>query len=492
MADLLGEGVAAIVSVPAAGRAHPRRMMPPVVPAADHGGVTEPDRDLAAGRMLAAVPLRFRARAAAVLRNRAGGVLLHILGELGRVQIFDRSMTLAAQAFTSVFPLLIMLGALLGGRAGEHLDDLVRLPDASARLMGEALSGSRSNAFGLAGCLIVILSATGLARALVRAYRMVWRVPGRRAGAASTGWQIGTVLLLAGFLIAARLLSGLTGTMPAPRIGAVVLAGLADIALAVLLPRILLGPVVPWRRLLPAGATFALIMVGVRAAGTIYLPRALQSSTDRYGTIGLAFTYIGWLYVLSFCLLLSAVLGRAITRPWSLPDAAQVEGEHHLGEAHDQAADAGHQHQGAERQRGCDDEDGSGRDGDHDHDHEYGTLGAVGGNGRRHQGQPAEDPGGREDDCQHGQAGDQVPHAEQPGDQRQEADDAGQQVPADAATGGQERHDDPDQAGEQQPDAGERGHDPQREVRPDQHGEPERHRAQAGEQNGPPGEGQRA
>lgn len=391
--------------------------MPPVVPAADHGGMTEPDRDLTAGKMLAAVPVRFRPPAAAVLRNRAGGMLPHIVGELGRVQIFDRSMTLAAQAFTSVFPLLIMLGALLGGRAGEHLDDLVRLPDASARLMGEALNGSRSNAFGLAGSLIVILSATGLARALVRAYRIVWEVPGRRAGAASTGWQIGTVLLLAGVLIAARLLSGLTGAMPAPRVGTVILAGLADIALAVLLPRILLGPVVPWRRLLAAGATFALAMTGVRAAGTIYLPRALESSTDRYGTIGLAFTYIGWLYVLSFCLLLCAVLGRAITRPRSLPHTAQTEREHQFGEADDQAADAGHQDQGAERQGGCDDEDGSGRNGDHAHDHEHGTLGAVGRDGRHHQGQPTEDPGGGEDDRQHGQSGDQVPQAEQPGDQ---------------------------------------------------------------------------
>jgi len=47
---------------------------------------------------------------------------------------------------------------------------------------------------------------------------------------------------------------------------------------------------------------------------------------DTYGTIGLAFTYLGWLYVVSCCLLLSTVLGRvfgdALDRrpPGAVPD----------------------------------------------------------------------------------------------------------------------------------------------------------------------------
>jgi membrane protein len=387
--------------------------------------VTEPD-ELDSGKVLAALPGRLRPRAELVLGRRAGTVLLHTAGELARVQIFDRSMTLAAQAFTSVFPLLIMVGTLLGERARDDLDDLLRLPDPSARLLDDALGGAGSNAFGVAGSLIVILSATGLARALVRAYRVVWRVPGRRAGAAATGWQIGSVLLLAGFLVGIRLLGGLAGMLPAPRVGTVVVTALADVALAALLPRILLGPVVPWRRLLLVGVLFAAVMVGVRAGGSVYLPMALRSSADRYGTIGLAFTYIGWLYVLSFCLLLCAVLGgvlhaaldpagataggpalrpgrtgpaaprpasgegpggRSAPRPVpgagpggrSAPGPATGAGrggpsalqpaddERHdqLGEADHQAADAGEQDQGGERQLRGDDQHRSGQHRDH-------------------------------------------------------------------------------------------------------------------------------
>jgi membrane protein len=327
--------------------------------------------------ILDAVPRRLRPRAALILGNRIGAALLRTAGESVRVQIFDRSMTLAAQAFTSIFPLLIMLGALFGDRARERLNDLVRLPEDSALLVHEALNGSRSNAFGVLGSLIVVLSATGLARALTRAYRTTWSIRGGRAGAAATGWQIGTVLLLVAFLIGARLLARLADLLPAPGIARTLLTLLADGVLAILLPRVLLGPVVPRDRLLLGGAVFGILMIGVRAGGAVFLPRALQSSTERYGTIGLAFTYIGWLYALSFCLLLAAVLGGVLAemtgyrsdgrpRGFRTPRRhrpTEHEGQDDLGETDDQAAGAGEQDQQSQRQAGHEEEDRADHDG---------------------------------------------------------------------------------------------------------------------------------
>jgi membrane protein len=282
-------------------------------PVADHDGVTEPERSFTAGSVLAAVPRRLRPGAALILGNRAGALLLDTAGELLRVQIFDRAMTLAAQAFTSIFPILIMMGTIFGHRARDELDDVLQVPDSSARLIDEALSGSRSNAFGVAGSLIVIISATGLARALTRSYRAIWSVPGRRGGAIATAWQIGTILLLVVFMVGARLLGRLGDLLPAPHVTGAALTLVADVALALLLPRILLGPGLHRARLLLSAVIFGVAMIGVREVGTVYLPRALQSSADRYGTIGLAFTYIGWLYVLSFCLLVCAVAGGVLT-----------------------------------------------------------------------------------------------------------------------------------------------------------------------------------
>jgi len=259
------------------------------------------------------VPQWLRPRAAVLLGSRTGRLLLRATGELARVQIFDRSMILAAQAFTSIVPLVIMMAALAGPGLRADLADLLRLPEPGQRLVREALGGSRSNAFGIAGCLIVVISATSLTRALIRAYREVWSVRDRPHGPAATGRQLGGVLTLVVFVLVLRLLGWLTSVSPLPRATGLLGALLTDAVLAASLPRMLLGRSVPRVRALVAGGTFAVLMVGVRAVGAVYLPRALQSSADRYGTFGLAFTYIGWLYVVSFCLLLSATLAGLAT-----------------------------------------------------------------------------------------------------------------------------------------------------------------------------------
>jgi hypothetical protein len=56
-------------------------------------------------------------------RERVGRLLARTTVALVRVQIFDRAMTLAAQIFTSVFPLLILVGTLAGGATARRLAD---------------------------------------------------------------------------------------------------------------------------------------------------------------------------------------------------------------------------------------------------------------------------------------------------------------------------------------------------------------------------------
>lgn len=271
-----------------------------------------PDAPSRVSGALAAVPGRWRPRAALVLGSRLGHLALDTGGELLRVQIFDRAMTLAAQAFTSLLPLLIMVAALLGPHARDRLTDALGVSDSSRRLLQEALSGSRSGAFGVLGGLVVVVSATSLTRALTRAYAVTWSMRPRLAGAAATGRQVLTVLALSGFVMGGRLLGRLAGELPAPRLAAMAVTALADAAVALALPVLLLGRAARRAHPVTAAILFGAVMVGVRAAGSVYLPRALRHSTEQYGTIGLAFTYLGWLYAISFCLLLTAVLGRVL------------------------------------------------------------------------------------------------------------------------------------------------------------------------------------
>jgi membrane protein len=269
-------------------------------------------RDLSPAGVLAAVPDRLRPRAALLLGHRVGAVLLRTVREVVRVQLFDRAMTVAAQVFTSIFPLLIMLSALLGYRLSHRLAEAAHLPASSQRLIEQALGDRGASSFGVIGSLVVLLSATGLARALARAYGSIWDVTGLPSGPRAAWRWLLTVVLVTFATVGGRLVGWLTGDLPAPYLFGGCLLVIAGALVGALPQRLLLGRRVVWWKVLPGGLIFGLMLLALRPAGSIYLPRALRASDERYGTIGLAFTYIGWLYVLSFALLLATILGRVL------------------------------------------------------------------------------------------------------------------------------------------------------------------------------------
>ena len=265
-------------------------------------------------RVLVAVPHRLRRPLAWLAGQRVSRLLAHTAVGLVRVQIFDRAMTLAAQAFTSIFPVLILLGALVGPGDSTRLADLARLPENSRSVLADALGHSGLSAFGVVGSIVVLVSSTGLARALARAYAAVWTVRRAPAGPRAAWRWLATVLSLAAFVVGTHLVGWVTHRLPAPLAFSAVLLLLADCGVAIIVPWLLLGGAVPARVLVAGGMIFGLAMLAVRPVGAVYLPRALQTSAERYGTIGVAFTYIGWLYVMAFCLLLTAILGQVVAQ----------------------------------------------------------------------------------------------------------------------------------------------------------------------------------
>jgi membrane protein len=129
--------------------------------------------------LLAHLPTRLRPGVERMLEHWPGRMLWGTVAAFVRVELFDRSMAIAAQFFTSVFPTVIMLGALFGG--GQRLlSDSIDLPAQSRILLEDAFSQS-SAAFGILGTLIVLASATSLSRALARAYAAIWSLPRPRA-----------------------------------------------------------------------------------------------------------------------------------------------------------------------------------------------------------------------------------------------------------------------------------------------------------------------
>ena len=265
------------------------------------------------------IPARARSLFQRYANSWPGHVLDDTLRVLVKINIFDRSMTLAAQAFTSVFPLLILVAVLRPRRSGNQLgtelaDSLGLNAEASAALEVALPAGSTAaSTFGVIGILITLLSATSYSRALVRLYAGIWDVP-RPAGLRGL-WRlvvtlVGLVLLVFLLTFLRRVLQG----VPLSTVAEAVVSCVGGALIWTWVPWILLARRVPVRMLVPGGVLMGAAMVLLTVAGRIYLPRALSSATRQYGALGVSFTYVTWLFVLMFALVATAVTGNAVAR----------------------------------------------------------------------------------------------------------------------------------------------------------------------------------
>jgi membrane protein len=248
-----------------------------------------------------------------------GRIIDDTVRALVQINVFDRSMTLAAQAFTSLFPLLILVAVLRprrsGNQIGEALADSLGLDAGASAALEVALpaGSTAASSFGLIGILVTVLSATSFSRALVRLYAGIWdvpRPPGLRGLWRLVATLLGLVVLVFLLTFVRRVLEG----VPLSTVAEAVVACLVGAVIWTWVPWLLLARQVPIRLLMPSGVLMGAAMVVLSVAGRIYLPRALSSATRQYGALGISFTYVSWLFVLMLALVTTAVTGAVVAR----------------------------------------------------------------------------------------------------------------------------------------------------------------------------------
>ncbi|HEY1486068.1 MAG TPA: YhjD/YihY/BrkB family envelope integrity protein, partial [Micromonosporaceae bacterium] len=225
------------------------------------------------------------------------------------VRIVESSVVLAAQAFLALFPLLIVVYAILPPGAASGLDDQVRkkfgLGGQSVDAMN-ALVVNRSdlrNGISVIGFILVIASATAFTRALQRVYQYAWGLPklGLRGAWRTVIWLFAVVIYLgiAGWLVH-------------------LIPSSATVALINLLlgfglwwwtSYLLLGGRVRWRVLAPGAILVAIAQFVVTLVSVVVLPRAVHSSESAYGPIGVVFAVESWFIVIAGVLVVGAALG---------------------------------------------------------------------------------------------------------------------------------------------------------------------------------------
>ena len=252
-----------------------------------------------------------------------------------RVEAIDRSMTIAAQFFTSVFPIVILLATWADEGNADRLAKQVSVPQQTQSVLQDAFQGADTATYGVVGALLVLASATSLSRALTRAFAAIWSLPRPKPNLGSAWRWLAAVLALALALIVVRTLGDSIDGLPPRDAWPVALSFTLDVVVAAFVPWVLLSGGVRLRHLVPGGLVMGLVMLVFRPATATWLPQTLEASADRYGSIGVAFTYLGWLYAACFCFLGAAIIGQVIAsdcgalgrRIWRDEQANEPEGE---------------------------------------------------------------------------------------------------------------------------------------------------------------------
>ncbi len=220
--------------------------------------------------------------------------------------VSDRAMTLAAQAFTSILPVILLLTWLPGNDTIDRSIEMFGLKEG----LTTADSGSYAS-FGVVGALMTLVSATSFARALERMYVGVWDVQSMGI----RGWWrwLSAVLLLAIVAVAQAGVAVGFNSDGKSLVGA--LAGtfvLWTVAWA-MLPRVLLSEQISrgdrWRLGLLTGAGLtAFVAVTQVAYGAVF-----ASARSSFGVLGVVFAAIGWLFVFTAIVVVATIVIRVAT-----------------------------------------------------------------------------------------------------------------------------------------------------------------------------------
>jgi membrane protein len=240
----------------------------------------------------------------------------------------DRSMGLAAQAFTAIFPLIIVLSGLLQGSHGDSFGAVLAqkfdltgdAADAARRAFPE--TGDLTQSVTFFSVLILLISALSFARALQRLYEKVWDLEPR--GMRDTPYGLAW---LAGVCVYVSLHPLLHDVLPQWAHLPASVAGGVVVWLGT--PWLVLARRVYWRRLLPQAILTSFGMGVLLLGSEIYLPRATASAASQFGTIGFAFTLVSWLFGAAIVVAGTAALGRCVVdvppgRAWRRPEAGMA------------------------------------------------------------------------------------------------------------------------------------------------------------------------
>lgn len=241
--------------------------------------------------------------------------VMRVTDRFGAIGGGPLSSSIALASFVSLFPLLLVIIAVVGFVSSGDSEFAVRLVSDlglegraadTVRDTIETAEGSR-RAASIIGLIGLLWSGLGLVGSLQTALNSVWQAKGRGLldRLFALRWLAGAGVLI----LATAALGPAVRLLPGPAKPAAVLLGFAlSTVLFVWTYSSLGNSNVPWRTHLPGAILVAVGVEILKAVGSLIVPRAVARSSALYGSLGVVFAVLAWLLLYGRLVVYGAVL----------------------------------------------------------------------------------------------------------------------------------------------------------------------------------------
>jgi membrane protein len=244
------------------------------------------------------------------------GVVLDVQKRFGELQGGQIAAFVTLSLFLSLFPLMLVATAVLGflasGKAdlaGDIVNKLGVSGEAAKTVQDAIVAAERSRkSASIVGFLGLVWASLGVVSSMQAAIDRAWQAKGRgmRDKVYAVEWLVGAGILMAASFVLTGLVVGVLPGWAAP------LGILVTVALNVLLFwwtfKILGRTHVGWRPLLPGALLAGIGLQVLTTFGAYYVPRAVASSSALYGSIGVVFALLAWLFFFGRLVVYASVL----------------------------------------------------------------------------------------------------------------------------------------------------------------------------------------
>lgn len=232
------------------------------------------------------------------------------------VEFIDRAIALAAKAFVSFLPLLVVISALSPDSVRTNilgiLSERFGVSGGAFDTVSKAFATPEQTktAAGLVGVLITLAFAVSFTTALQRVFLRAWRRPpggGIRNQARGAVW-------LAAFVVMLMMVVGVAAVLNGPAASAVQWA--LGLLLAILMwwwtARIMVRGEIRWRALFPTAVAVGVGSWLYTLSASLWMPADVTSQYAQFGAFGITQSFVTWFTGMAILLLVAAVLGPAL------------------------------------------------------------------------------------------------------------------------------------------------------------------------------------